>query len=106
MSTFLVWTIITVVALGGFALRAAFLLKPLPESKIPARLEFLLELVPAAALSALVAPAVLSAHGRLQLISPASLAGLLALVVSIRYGNMALTMIIGLASYAAFSLIL
>lgn len=105
MSSGMVWAVIAILALGGFALRAAFLLLPL-RSEVPPRLQFILDLVPAAALSALVAPALLLPDGDFELLAPAPMAGLIALVVSLRYGNLALTMAAGLTAYLALDLVL
>lgn len=101
----MVWAVILVIAFGGFALRAAFLLLPL-RGEVPPRVQFILGLVPAAALSALVVPALLRPEGDFALVSPAPIAGLVALVVSLRYGNLALTMATGLTAYLALDLVL
>lgn len=69
-------------------------------------MQFVLDLVPAAALSALVVPALLRPEGNFDLVSPAPTAGLVALVVSLRYGNLALTMATGLVAYLLFDLVM
>lgn len=105
MSSSMIWVVIALIALGGFALRAAFLVLPL-RAELPPRVQFVLGLVPAAALSALVVPALLQPEGQFDLIAPAPLAGLIALAFSLRFGNLALTMAIGLLAYIALDLFL
>ncbi len=82
MSTPMIWLVILAVAVGGFALRAVFLLLPLIPRDLPQRLELVLGLVPAAAFSALLAPSIfLDDDGHLQLLSPSSLAAAVAVLV-------------------------
>jgi branched-subunit amino acid transport protein len=103
----MIWVVIAAVAVGGFALRAVFLLLPLIPRDLPPRLELVLGLVPAAAFSALLAPSIfLDDGGHLRLISPASLAAAVAVLVSLRWKNFALSIVCGLISYALFDLVL
>lgn len=108
MSTVSIWLVIIAVAVGGFALRAAFILIPLLPRNMPPRLSLVLQMVPAAAFAALVAPAVFfdGEGAGLKLISPATLAGAIALVVSWKWKSLALSIICGLAAYALFDLFL
>jgi branched-subunit amino acid transport protein len=106
MSTATIWLVIAAIALGGFALRAAFLLVPLLPRNLPPRLSLVLEMVPAAAFAALVSPSLFLDDGHFSLISPATLAGATALLVSLRWKSLALSIMCGLAAYACFDLIL
>lgn len=111
MSTATIWLIIGATALGGFGLRAAFILVPVLPRTLPPRLSLVLDLVPAAAFAALVAPAIfLDGNGdgvdEFVLTSPATIAGAIALVVSWRWKNLALSIVCGLAAYALLDTVL
>ncbi|MDN4517165.1 AzlD domain-containing protein [Mycolicibacterium austroafricanum] len=106
MSTATVWLIIAAVAIGGFVLRAVFILVPILPRNLPPRLNLVLQMVPAAAFAALVAPALFLEEGRLQLISPATLAGAIALLVSFRWKNLALSIVCGLVAYGCLDILL
>jgi len=106
MSTATVWLIIAAVAIGGFVLRAVFILVPILPRNLPPRLSLVLQMVPAAAFAALVAPSLFLEDGRLQLISPATLAGAIALLVSFRWKNLALSIVCGLVAYGCLDLVL
>ena len=106
MSTATVWLLIAAIAAGGFVLRAIFILVPILPREVPPRLSLVLQMVPAAAFAALVAPSLFREDGHLQLISPASLAGVIALLVSFRFKNLALTIVCGLIAYGCLDLLL
>lgn len=106
MSSWHIWLIIAVVAVGGFALRGVFILLPILPRRLPARLRLLLGLVPAAAFSALVAPSLVLVDGRLQLLAPASLAGVVAVLVSFLTKSLALSIVCGLAAYGLLDLVM
>jgi branched-subunit amino acid transport protein len=106
MTTTTIWLVISAIALGGFLLRAAFILVPVLPRTLPPRLNLVLEMVPAAAFAALVAPSLFLDDGRFTLISPATLAGATALLVSLRWKSLALSIVCGLAAYACFDLVL
>ena len=102
----MIWAVIAAIAAGGFALRAAFILVPLMPRDLPPRVELVLGPVPAAAFAALLAPSLFLDDGHLRLVSPASLAAAVALLVSLRWKSLALSIISGLASYALFDVFL
>ncbi|WP_197379316.1 AzlD domain-containing protein [Mycolicibacterium mengxianglii] len=106
MSQATIWLVVAAVAVGGFALRAAFIVVPLMPRDLPPRVELVLGLVPAAAFAALLAPSLFLDDGHLRLISPASLAAGVALLVSFKWNSLALSIISGLASYALFDVFL
>ncbi|CAN5695484.1 hypothetical protein BH09ACT8_BH09ACT8_32780 [soil metagenome] len=106
MTTTTVWPVIAAVAVGGFVLRAAFILVPVLPRKLPPRLSLVLEMVPAAAFAALVAPSLYLDDGQFKLISPATLAGATTLLVSLRWKSLALSIVCGLAAYACFDLVM
>ncbi|MGV9797110.1 AzlD domain-containing protein [Mycobacterium sp. NPDC003449] len=106
MSSWQIWLVIAVTAVGGFALRGVFILLPILPRRLPARLRLLLGLVPAAAFSALVAPSLVVSDGRLQLVSPSSLAGVVAVLVSLATKSLALSIVCGLAAYGLLDLVL
>ena len=102
----MVWVVIVAIAVGGFALRALFLLVPILPRDLPPRLDLVLGLVPAAAFAALLAPSIFLDGGHLRLFSPASLAALVTVLVSLRWKNFAVSIVCGLVAYAAFDLLL
>ncbi|WP_167759633.1 AzlD domain-containing protein [Mycobacterium sp. PS03-16] len=106
MSTATIWWVILAIAVGGFALRAVFILVPILPRNLPPRLSLVLQMVPAAAFAALVAPSVFLEDGRFELISPATLAGAIALLVSFRWNNLALSIVCGLVAYGCLDLVL
>lgn len=102
MSAGTIWLVIVAIAVGSFVLRAAFILVPVLPRNLPPRLSLVLQMVPAAAFAALVAPAVFfdGESANFTLFSPAILAGVIALAVSWKWKNLALTIICGLVAYA------
>lgn len=104
MSTATIWLVIAAISLGGFVLRGAFILVPLLPRNLPPRLSLVLEMVPAAAFAALVAPSLFFDGAQFKLISPATLAGATALLVSLRWKSLALSIVCGLAAYALFDI--
>lgn len=108
VSTASIWLVIGATAVGGFLLRAAFILVPLLPRNLPPRLSLVLQMVPAAAFAALVAPSVFfdGDGGEFRLLSPATVAGAIALLVSWRWKNLALSIVVGLAAYACVDLFL
>ncbi|MDT5153658.1 MAG: hypothetical protein QOI01_5391 [Mycobacterium sp.] len=106
MSTTTIWLVISAIALGGLVLRAAFILVPLLPRNLPPTLSLVLEMVPAAAFAALVAPSLFLDDGQFKMISPATLAGATALLVSLRWKSLALSIVCGLVAYACFDIVL
>lgn len=100
MTSTALWWIIGLVAVGGFALRGVFILLPLLPAVTNPRLQLVLGLVPAAAFSALVAPLLLAPEGKLVLGSASALAGAVALALAVRWRNLAVSILGGLATYA------
>ncbi|MGJ9413580.1 AzlD domain-containing protein [Aeromicrobium sp. CF4.19] len=106
MSTPTTWLVIVTIAVGGFALRGAFILLPIVPHTMPPRVNLVLDMVPAAAFAALVAPAILLDDGVMAPLSPATLAGAITIIVSLRWGSMALSIACGLSAYACLDLVL
>ncbi|MET0699575.1 MAG: AzlD domain-containing protein [Mycobacterium sp.] len=106
MTTTTIWLIIGTIAVGGFVLRAAFILVPVLPRNLPPRLSLVLEMVPAAAFAALVAPSLFLDGGQFRVISPSTLAGAVAILVSLRWKSLALSIVCGLIAYACFDLVL
>ena len=100
------WTVIAVAGLLTFAIRGSFLLAAGRLERLPQPVLDVLRLIPAAALAALVAPAVLRPEGELVLLGPRPLAGLLALVVAVMTRNVLATIAVGLAAVVGFELLL
>ncbi len=96
--------VIVAIALGSFTLRAAFIVIPFLPRDLPPRVNLILEMVPAAVFAALVAPSLFLVEGRITLLSPATLAGAVALLVSLRWKSLALSVTSGLVAYACIDL--
>lgn len=92
------WTVIVAGAAGTFLLRASSLLLAERFRGIPEGAREALRMVPAAALAALVAPAVLRPGGTLTLVGPRPVAALLALLVAWRTRNVLATIVTGLVA--------
>ena len=106
MSATVIWLTIAAIAAGGFILRAAFILVPMLPRDLPPRLRLMLDVVPAAAFAALVAPALFLDDGNFVPVSPGTLAGAVALLVSLRWKSLALSIVCGLAAYVCFDVVL
>ena len=100
------WIVILAAGMLTFAIRGSFLLAAGRLDRLPQPVLDLLRLIPAAALAALVAPAVLRPDGELVLLGPRPLAGLVALLVAIVTRNVLLTIGVGLAAVVGFELLL
>ena len=97
----LVWGIILVIAVGTLALRVSFIVLFGRLDDVPAWLERLLELVPPAAIAALVFPSLVYLDGSLAL-SPGNdrlVAGLVATVVAWRTESLLATVAVGMALF-------
>lgn len=106
MNTATTWSLIAAIAVGSFVLRAIFILVPILPRHLPPRLSLALQMVPAAAFAALVAPSLFVKDGAFEVISPATMAGGVALLVSLRWKNLALSIVCGLVAYACFDIVL
>lgn len=92
------WTAIVLAGIGTFAMRASFLAFAHKLRDVPPWAERILRQIPAAALAALVVPALVRPHSEFNLFQARLAAGLLAAVVAWRTKNVALTLIIGIGS--------
>lgn len=90
------WVVIAVVAPGTFAIRASFLLFAGRVAALPATARDALRMVPAAALAAIVAPAVLRPAGAVDLTSPRAVTAVIALVVAWRTRSVLVTVLVGM----------
>ena len=92
-----VWTVIVLAGMGTFAMRASFIAAAHRLTAIPPGVQRLLRQIPPAALASLVVPALLRPHGTIDLAQPRFLAGAVAAAVAWRTGNVALTVVVGMA---------
>lgn len=99
------WSVIVVAGVLTFAIRGSFLLAVGRLERLPDPLMELLRLIPAAALAALVAPAMLRPDGDLVLFGPRPLAGAVALVVAVVTRNVLATIAVGLLAFAGLDLL-
>lgn len=82
--------------LGTFAMRASFIAAAHRMTTVPPGIQRVLRQIPAAALAALVLPALLRPEGSLDLAQPRLVAGMLAALVAWRTGSVALTLVAGM----------
>lgn len=101
-----VWVVIVCAGLLTFSVRGSFLLVAGRLESLPESARQVLRMIPAAALAALVAPAILRDDGGLTVFGPRVLAGALALVVAFRYRNILLTIAVGLVAMVGFTSLL
>lgn len=94
------WLAILAIGAGTFAIRASFLYL-YDYLDLPPTVERALELVPAAVLSALVAPAVLAPEGSVALAGPRVPAAVLAVAVAWYTENILATIGVGLVALVA-----
>lgn len=95
------WATILLTAIGTFAIRASFLGVAHRMTTIPPLVRRSLRMIPAAALSGLVLPALIRPDGVLDLWQPRALVGALAAYVGWRTGNVILTLVVGMAALIA-----
>jgi branched-subunit amino acid transport protein len=103
MTTTSLWSTMVAAGILTFAIRLSFIALE-GRANIPAWFREALPYVPVAALTALIAPDLLTHDGALQLVgNPRLLAGLVAVGVAWRWKNATLTIVAGFAALAAFS---
>ena len=100
------WLVILLGGLATFSIRASFLLAARRLAAVPAWATDLLRMIPAAALAALVAPALLRPDTGLAPLGPEALAGALALAVAWWTRNVLLTIAVGLVAVVGFERLL
>lgn len=97
------WVVIGAGALLTYSIRAVFLVFAGRLTAVPPLVREGLRMIPAAALAALVAPAVLRPEGELVLLGPRPIAAILAALVAWRTRNVALTIVVGMAAVIALA---
>lgn len=85
-------------AVGTYLVRASFVVLLSRVDEVPQRVERALELVPAAALAALVLPALVAPEGSLVVATPKVAAGGVAAVVAWHTESMAWTLVAGMGA--------
>ena len=103
--TLTAWSVIVAAGVLTFAIRGSFLLAVGRLERLPGPVMELLRLIPAAALAALVAPALLRPEGDLVLFGPRPLAGVIALAVAVATRNVLLTIAVGLLAFVGLDLL-
>jgi branched-subunit amino acid transport protein len=99
------WLVIVIGGIATFAIRGSFLLVATRLAELPDTTRELLRMIPAAALAALVAPAVLRTDGQLVLLGPRPLAALIALGVAWWTRSVAVTIVVGLIAVVGLELV-
>ena len=94
------WIAIVLIGVGTYAIRASFLLIAHRFEGLSATTREVLRMIPAAALAALTAPALLRPDGGLDLLSPELFAGLIALAVAWWTRSILATIGVGLVAVA------
>ena len=94
------WTAIILAGIGTYLMRASFLLAAHRLTDVPESVQRVLRQIPAAALAALVVPALLRPEGEFDLWQPELAAGLLAALVCWQTKSVALTLVVGMTALA------
>lgn len=94
----LAWLAIVLAGVATFAIRASFLVVADRFDGLSRETLELLRMIPAAAIAALVAPAVLRQDGQLLVIGPRPLAALLALAIAAWTRSILWTIVVGLVA--------
>jgi branched-subunit amino acid transport protein len=92
------WAAILLAGAGTYLMRGSFLFAAHRLAEVPEVVQRVLRQIPAAALAALVVPALLRPEGELDLWQPHLAAGLLAAVICWRTGSVALTLVVGMTA--------
>jgi branched-subunit amino acid transport protein len=92
------WATILLTGLGTLSVRASFLLVAHRLTTIPPLVRRSLRMIPAAALSGLVLPALIRPDGVLDVWQPRALVGAVAAYVGWRTGNVILTLVVGMGA--------
>jgi branched-subunit amino acid transport protein len=100
------WIVIVVTGIVTFSIRSSFLLFADRFGEVSAGTREVLRMIPAAALAALVAPAVLRVDGQLQLLGPRPLAGVVALVVAYLTRSILWTIVVGILAVIGLEFVL
>lgn len=95
------WVVIGAGAVLTYAIRAVFLVFAARLTSVPPLVREGLRMIPAAALAALIMPAVLRPEGELDLLAARPLAAVLAAFVAWRTGNVAITIVAGMLAVVA-----
>jgi branched chain amino acid efflux pump len=90
------WIAIVLAGIGTYAMRASFLVFAHRLADVPPLVQRLLRQIPAAALAAIVIPALVRPHDQLDLWQPRLYAGILAAAVAWRTRNIAATLVVGI----------
>ena len=90
------WVAIVLAGIGTYAMRASFLVFAHRLADVPPLVQRLLRQIPAAALAAIVIPALVRPHDQLDLWQPRLYAGILAAAVAWRTRNIAATLVVGI----------
>jgi branched-subunit amino acid transport protein len=92
------WAAILLAGAGTYLMRGSFLFAAHRLTEVPEVVQRVLRQIPAAALAALVVPALLRPEGELDLWQPELAAGLLAAAVCWRTRSVALTLVVGMTA--------
>lgn len=101
-----VWTVIGLIAVLGFMLRAVFILAADRVAQLPESFQQVLWMIPPAAFAALVLPAVLRPGGEWSGFSPELVAAALAALVAWRTRSITWTIVVGMVAVMVLNLIL
>lgn len=101
-----VWLILLAGAAGTYACRFAFIALGDRADQVPEGVRRSLRYIPAAALAALAAPAILRPGGVVDPLGPTTLAGLLAAVVAFTTKSVPLTILAGIAALTVLQQVL
>lgn len=89
--------VVVIAGVGTFLIRASFLAFADRMAAVPDNVRTVLRMIPAAALAALTAPALLRPDGQWDLLGPTAIAGLAAAVVAFRFRSILASLVVGFA---------
>ncbi|CAN5917818.1 hypothetical protein BH23ACT10_BH23ACT10_24300 [soil metagenome] len=91
-------TTVLIAGLGTLLIRASFLAFADRMGTVPEPVRTVLRMIPAAALAALTAPALLRPDGQWDVVGPTAIAGLVAAIVAFRFRSIAISLTVGFAT--------
>lgn len=100
------WIVIVVAGIATYGIRSSFLLFADRFQDVGEGTREVLRMIPAAALAALVAPALLRVDGQVQLLGPRPFAGLIALVVAYLTRSILWTILVGILAVVGLEFVL
>lgn len=97
---------VVIAGLGTLLIRASFLAFADRMTAVPERVRIVLRLIPAAALAALTAPALVRPDQQWDVFGPTAIAGLVAAIVAFRFRSILVSVVVGFATLVGLQYLL